>query len=459
MDNLKLLFYTVKDNVFLKDIRVPFVNQVHFLTYAGEELLYGGQAGGGKSDALLMGALQYVEEKHIPEDENRLTYDCLILRRTLDDLEMPNAILDRAKQWLLPFEDMGLVYYRDIKKQFRFSSGATITFRYLAHNNDLNKYQGAEFQYVAFDELTQFLENQYNYLHSRLRKTEDNPIPLRMRAGSNPGGVGHDWVKKKFVDEDSPVPFISSAFSDNPYLDQVEYSKQLDKLDPLTRQQLKFGDWDAVITEGLLLNRGQFNQSLVSLDYFTDWSPVYCVIGIDPASTGSDRFAMACIVMFEKEKSRKACLVDLDSTQSSSPEECLKNFIIRNGCWKPSVVNFEREPGSDSRYALNYWNTVLMPLCREYHMYVKDTPASSTGSKYSRARPHANLIKEGLFFINSLIGAGIPGNMHNPLNALGNQYIYVHPDRDVMKQYSSPDELDSVSYAFSEVSHLFNFLK
>ena len=171
---------TLKENELISYIlnKTPLPNQLTFLTYPTEELLYGGMAGGGKSEALLLAALQYVEEKFIPEDENRLTYDALILRRSLDDLEMPNAILDRAKQWLLPLEDTGLVYYKDLKKKFTFNSGATLTFRYLAHNNDLMKYQGAELQFIGFDELTQFPEKQYKYLHSRLRKTEDNPIPL-----------------------------------------------------------------------------------------------------------------------------------------------------------------------------------------------------------------------------------------------------------------------------------------
>ena len=165
----KIAERTLKENELISYIlnKTPLPNQLTFLTYPTEELLYGGMAGGGKSEALLLAALQYVEEKFIPEGENRLTYDALILRRSLDDLEMPNAILDRAKQWLLPLEDTGLVYYKDLKKKFTFSSGATLTFRYLAHNNDLMKYQGAELQYIGFDELTQFPENQYQYLHSR----------------------------------------------------------------------------------------------------------------------------------------------------------------------------------------------------------------------------------------------------------------------------------------------------
>ena len=170
---------TIYDNEFIP--QNPFNRQVKYLIYPSEELLYGGMAGGGKSSCLLMSALQYVEEKNIPEGHDKLDYNALIIRRTLEDLDMPNAIMDRAKQWLLPLEDKGLLYWKEQKKRFVFNSGATLTFRYLSHNKHLNSYQGAELQFVGFDELTQFPENQYSYLHSRLRKLEDSDIPIRMR--------------------------------------------------------------------------------------------------------------------------------------------------------------------------------------------------------------------------------------------------------------------------------------
>ena len=85
-------------------------------------------------------------------------------------------------------------------------------------------------------------------------------------------------------------------------MNQEEYSKQLDKLDELTKQQLKYGNWDAVITSGLLMNRSQFMKSLISQDDFKDWTPVYCTIGVDPASTGTDKFAMSCLVYFDNGK-------------------------------------------------------------------------------------------------------------------------------------------------------------
>lgn len=436
----------ILDNRFIQ--QEPFYKQVQFLISDLEELLFGGQAGGSKTSALLMSSLMYCD--YLPEDEDQVTYDALILRRTLDDLEMPNAILDRAKQWLLPFEDEGLVQYKDLKKKFTFYTGATLTFRYLAHNNDLNKYQGAELQFIGFDELTQFPENQYLYLHSRLRKTEDNPIPLRMRGASNPGGVGHDWVKKRFINEDSPCSYIPSAYTDNPYLNHNDYGKQLDKLDELTRQQLKYGNWDAVISDGLLMNRTQYGNALISRETFWDWKPVYTTIGVDPASTGTDKFSMACLTYFDN---CKLVLVDLDATPDQDQETRLRNFIIRNQRWLPRVVNFEREAGSSPHFALNYWGDVLQDLMMKLGFYVIDTPASSTGNKYNRAYPVAYHIRNGTMFINRDIGGvNVGGQWYNLVDSLGNQFIYAHPDKVVMRDYPSPDEMDSVSYAFEKMS-------
>jgi len=440
-----LLASKVCDNRFIP--HTPFWQQAHFLANTDEEGFYGGQAGGGKSDALLMAGLMYCD--YLPVDNDQVDYAGLILRRTLDDLEMPNAILDRAKQWLLPFEDKGLVHYKDIKKKFTFYNGATLTFRYLAHNNDLNKYQGAELQFIGFDELTQFPENQYLYLHSRLRKTEDNPIPLRMRGASNPGGVGHDWVKKRFISADSECSYVPSAYTDNPYLNHEEYGKQLDKLDELTRQQLKYGNWDIILSSGLLMDLETYNSKLINYNSFKDWKPVYCSIGIDPASTGNDRFSMACLCYFDN---GKLVLVDLDSTKSSKPEQRLVNFIKRNQKYLPRVVNFEREQGSSAHYSLKYWRNLLMDLSQSMGFYVTDTPASSTGSKYNRAYPVAYHIRNGTMFVNKDIPVIYDdGEAYNPVNEYGSQLVYLHPDKEVMKDFRSPDESDSVSYAFEKL--------
>jgi predicted phage terminase large subunit-like protein len=195
------------------------------------------------SSALLMAALQYVD---YPQ------YDALILRKTFADLSKPNAIMDRALAWLRPFVDRGEVKWNSGQKRFFFPSGATLSFGYLDHSGDHYQYQGAEFQFIAFDEVTQFPEYQYAYLFSRLRKNDGNPVPLRMRAAGNPGGVGHDWVKQRFLVEGKANKrvFVPARLWDNPHINQAEYEKSLMNLDPVTRAQLLNGDWDAQMTGG-----------------------------------------------------------------------------------------------------------------------------------------------------------------------------------------------------------------
>lgn len=206
--------------------------QAAFLALDQLEAFYGGSAGGGKSDALLAGAMQYVD---VPR------YSALILRRTFADLNIQGAAMNRAQEWLA-----GKAHWSGQDKKFTFPSGATLTFGYLQTDADMYRYQSAEFQYIAFDELTQFSERQYEYLFSRLRGAEDIPVPLRMRSGSNPGGIGHGWVKRRFITNRAPnVVFIPAKLDDHPDESfKRGYRQSLAKLDDVTRRQYEDGDWD-----------------------------------------------------------------------------------------------------------------------------------------------------------------------------------------------------------------------
>jgi phage terminase large subunit-like protein len=223
---------------------IPHPKQQQFLDLDVKEAFYGGAAGGGKSDALLMAALQYV---HVPN------YSALILRRTFADLALPGAIMDRSHDWL-----QGKAKWNGDLKKWTFPSGASISFGYLETEKDKYRYQGAELQFIGFDELTQFVETQYLYLFSRLRRLKDVDIPLRMRAASNPGGEGHDWVKGRFIEGASyERVFIPAGIADNPSLDEEAYRESLAELDPVTRAQLESGDWD-VLPQGPLFQESDF---------------------------------------------------------------------------------------------------------------------------------------------------------------------------------------------------------
>lgn len=211
----------------------------------GREAFYGGAAGGGKSDALLMAALQYV---HVPR------YSALLLRRTYADLSLPGALMDRADEWL-----RGKAHWNDQTKTWTFPSGASVNFGYCETPKDRFRYQGSEYQFIGFDELTQFQEIVYTYLFSRLRRLASSDVPIRMRAGSNPGGEGHTWVKQRFLVEGQSKgrTFVPARLEDNPSLDREEYEQSLSELDPTTRMQLLRGDWE-IRDKGRMFDRSWF---------------------------------------------------------------------------------------------------------------------------------------------------------------------------------------------------------
>jgi predicted phage terminase large subunit-like protein len=195
-----------------------------------------------------MGALQYV---HIPG------YSALILRRHYTDLSLQGALMDRARAWL----QGTAAKWIPADHAWRFPSGASVAFGYLATEDDKYRYRSSELHYIAFDELTDFSETQYTYLFSRLRRLARSLVPLRMRSASNPGGVGHSWVKERFIEPakrgERRRPFIPARIADNPHLDVAAYRLSLAEMAPLDRQRIESGDWDALET-GTLLQRSWF---------------------------------------------------------------------------------------------------------------------------------------------------------------------------------------------------------
>jgi len=220
----------------------PKVNpkQIAFLLMDGTlEVLYGGAAGGGKSEALLQAASQYLD---VPG------YSALLLRRTFRDLNLPGALMSRAHQWW----DGTEAHWDDGDHIWRFPEGSTVQFGYLARDEDFYNYQSAEFHFIGFDELTQFTERQYTYLFSRLRRLKRSTVPMRMRSATNPGGSGHEWVRDRFNLPLGPKHprrgFVPATVEDNPYLDLAEYEHSFEQLgrDSMAFKQLREGDWSAM---------------------------------------------------------------------------------------------------------------------------------------------------------------------------------------------------------------------
>jgi len=212
----------------------PTPKQRAFLLLNNLDAFFGGAAGGGKSDALLMSALQYVDQPN---------YAALLVRDTFTNLTMPGALIERAESWLA---DTDAVWSSE-KKTWSFPPyGSTLTFGYMDSSLDHLKYKSSEFQFIGVDEAGDLRWKQIRYLFSRLRRLKGSTIPVRFRLASNPGGTSHDELKRNYIDERTREDriFISSKLLDNPYLDRDEYVKSLNQLDLIERERLLNGDWD-----------------------------------------------------------------------------------------------------------------------------------------------------------------------------------------------------------------------
>lgn len=157
------------------------------------EALYGGAAGGGKSDALIIEATRQV---HIPH------YKALVLRKTFPQL---SELIEKS----LHYYPMAFpkARYNEARHTWTFPSGAKIIFGAMQHTKDRTKYQGQAYDFIAFDELTHFTWDEYSYLFSRCRPNGPG-TRCYIRATANPGGVGHGWVKDRFITAAPPMTTI-----------------------------------------------------------------------------------------------------------------------------------------------------------------------------------------------------------------------------------------------------------
>lgn len=202
-------------------------------------MLFGGAAGGGKSYAQLIDAFLYAMK--YPGSKQ------LILRRTLPELEKS---LIRVSLKLFD----GAVYrYNASKHTGSFINGSIVDFGFCDRENDVFKYQSAEYDVIRFDELTHFTQDMYVYLMSRIRGV--NSFPKQIKSSTNPGGVGHSWVKARFIDvcvdgkyrdANGTRQFIPALVTDNNFLMKNDrgYINRLKRLSEKDKRALLYGDWD-----------------------------------------------------------------------------------------------------------------------------------------------------------------------------------------------------------------------
>lgn len=359
-------------------------NQLHppqqaFLLLDDLEAFYGGAAGGGKSEALLRAAVQFVD---YPQ------YRALVLRKTYPELSMPGAIMERAKTW---FSGRAARWSAD-DHALIFQSGASITFAHMQYEDDKYRFGGTEFHFIAFDELTRFTETTYRFMFSRLRKTANDPIPLRMRSASNPGDIGHEWVKNHFVQPgDASRPFIPAKVQDNPSLNLEEYLKSLQNLDPITRKRLLDGDWDVTGAGGFFKREWFTIRSALAgnmrrvVRYWDLASSVPTSSYPDPDWTRG--FKMGVTWPGDGPDGGTYWGMNMQSirAETGSRDALIKQTAILDGRKVP--ILFEQEPGSSGKAQIAYFQKMLPGWT------VHGIP--STGDKATRAGPLASQAQAG----------------------------------------------------------------
>lgn len=216
-----------------------------------DELLYGGSAGGGKTEWLIYDVL--AELLRYPGSNG------VIFRRTFPDLNRPGGIIQRLLQRIPP----SIGTYNAGEHVWKLANGSILALSHLQRDADVMQHWGAEYLVIGWDQLEQFTEYQYRMLLSRLRVTADlyaSGARPRSIASANPGGVGHTWVKSRFIEpgrpevpfkpeptEDDPNPgwrlFVPAGLDDNPHVDPG-YRARLERLPEDERRALLEGDWD-----------------------------------------------------------------------------------------------------------------------------------------------------------------------------------------------------------------------
>jgi len=237
-----------------KVLWTPQPRQKIFMSRPEYEVMYGGAAGGGKSDALLMEGLRQVSIPH---------YRGLILRKTYPQL---SELIDRSRE--LYKMAYPRARYNGTEHCWTFPSGAKVYFGSMNRPADRINYQGKRYDYIAFDEMTHFTWDEYSYLFSRNRPSGPG-TRCYIRGATNPGGIGHTWAKKRFVTPAPPMTrivqelsvrepggnvikmtrdrmFVPSTVWDNPALlkNNPAYLASLASLPEQERKQLLEGSWD-----------------------------------------------------------------------------------------------------------------------------------------------------------------------------------------------------------------------
>ena len=381
------------------------------------ERLY--EAGGGKSDYLLMAASQFCAYPG---------YAALIIRKSYPDLSLPGAIMDRAIEW---WDGKHGIRWHGTDHRMTWPSGAVIQFGHLGSATEHLRYQGAQLHFVGFDEATQIPANQLTYLHSRLRQAQGSEIPIRYRLATNPGGVSHDFVREEYVNGADGITkvYLPALLDENPGINKDEYLERLARLDAVTRRQLEAGDWDVHLSGGFFEVE---KIGVCSRAEVPEGTPMFRIwdLAATPESPGTDPDWTVGILLAAVRD--EFWILDMRRIRKGpgDVEALVIETAIEDG--RSVIVGIEQEPGSAGVIMKRHWATKLRG-----HIY---RAIRSSNSKADRARPLASAMSNSL--VKWAIEADGKGEMQAEFRAFS-----VDP-----RKYAHDDIVDTMSMAHNEAT-------
>lgn len=442
--------------------------QTKFLASSAYEVLFGGASGGGKSAAIIAAGLRWV---HVPY------FRSLILRRETTQLQ---DLLDKSRA-LYPKVFPGCVFNANTNTWI-FPSGARIRFNHCKEESDKYDYQGQEFQLVTFDELTHFTIGQYTEISSRIRSSGEG-LPRYLRATSNPGGSGHEWVFKRFgawldpkfeapglpvrrnehgervppampgqklwivvskTDGEVYVPkgtphalsrqFIPALLKDNPKLVENDptYEAKIMQMDPVRRAQLLDGNWLAASGNKLYFNRKWVTMvDAADLPGDLRWVRAWDLAATEPSTENPDPDWTRGVKMARWQDG--VVIGDVASVRGNpgAVDAFLKATAAADGTGVTQILPLD--PGAGGKIALAHYQGLLMgyPV----------TSARATADKLTRFRPFSGYAAPPKCGV-SVVRAPWNVGYFDELEAFEGK------DRD------RDDQVDATSDAFNELSPL-----
>jgi predicted phage terminase large subunit-like protein len=396
--------------------------QTEFHKSAAFELLFGGSAGPGKSLSLLMEATRHIDNP---------AHKAILFRKTFPQLEGSGGLIEKSQEYFT-----GKARYKGQPSyRWTFPSAASIKFAHMQNTTDHMNYQGHEYTYMGFDEISAFPLYQYLYLFSRVRTLTTSGIFCKVRCAGNPPEdfePGMQWIQKRWgpwLDPKHPYPagpgelrwyaidkhsnleieidkhdksftkdekwsrtFIPGRYTDNPSLDS-SYARNLDLLPYVQRQRLKFGDWNVRPAAGKVFNKNWFHivprfPEGQKVKFVRFWDTAATEKKIKAARTNDPDYVASC----------KACLYEGKfymqfMRDRKSPAE-VTNWIKRTAENEENVeIGVEQEPGSQSKLYLDGMIRDIGAMNRTIRAY------KTSKSKVDRASPVSAQAEAGNVYI------------------------------------------------------------